>query len=272
MSKVILIDGLNAIYRANVQFGSLPVGQISYTIVFNFFRSLKSTIEKFLPDKVFFCNEGSHNFRYDLFPNYKANRILKRGSASTSDNENFSRQRDIIIKLLKSLPISQARSDKYEADDVIASLALSLRDEETIVISSDSDYLQLLQWDIPNVKIYNPSIKGYLDKPAFHYLVWKALRGDKSDNVPKIMSDSKALKMVSDAKALEDFLISDENKALFNLNKSLIELKQIPDDEIEIVDGIKDLEFIESQFKMMGFKSMLTDNYWLKFKEVFNSL
>lgn len=71
---------------------------------------------------------------------------------------------------MQHLPVKQFVASNYECDDVIASLATSLKDEDVTIISNDSDYIQLLQNDI-NVKIYNPIKKEYMKAPDYHYLV-----------------------------------------------------------------------------------------------------
>lgn len=268
MSKVLLLDFLNLVHRSNIKFGVQDNDKISYTIVYNFFRSLKAAINTFEPNKVFICQEGLNNYRYSLYSEYKANRMVKKASEA---NENLSRQRDIICKLLPMLSLTQVYADKFEADDVIASLSENLKDEEVIILSTDSDFIQLLQADI-GVKLFNPIKKEYVEAPTYHYLAWKSLRGDKSDNIPGLVSDAKALAMVENPKLLENFLLSEENKIGFNLNKSLIELSKVPEEELIFIEGKNNFEIIEDEFKKMEFKTLLVDKYWNSFKETFSSL
>ena len=107
--------------------------------MYSFYKNLRSLVEMFSPDKIFFCTEGMHNFRKELSSEYKANRIVKYGTAKTKEEaDDFNRQRDIIINILKYLPITIAKSDKYEADDVIATLVEDLQKEDVVVVSNDS--------------------------------------------------------------------------------------------------------------------------------------
>jgi 5'-3' exonuclease len=269
MEEVLLYDGLNAIHRGNIKFGSQDPDKQSFHVVYNFFRSLRATVSSFNPTKVFFCLEGKNNFRYSLFSDYKANRIIKKAS---KDNTDIDKQRDIVIKLLEYLPITLAHAERFEADDVIGTLCENLKEENNTIISSDSDFIQLLQRGL-RVKLYHPGSKEFLEPPKYHYLVWKILRGDKkTDNIPGLMSDAKALAMVSDPQLLEDFLSIEENKAAFNLNKQLIELSQIPDEEMILSQGTANFEALKEEFEKMEFKSFLVDKYWSSFKETFSSL
>lgn len=265
---ILLLDGMNMIHRSNIKFGK--PGEFSYTLVFNFFRSLKALVEKFKPEKVFFCLEGKNNFRYSVLKSYKANRIIKMGSQK--EVAVFQDQRDLIIDLLNYLPITKAYSETFEADDVIATLADNLKDEEIIIVSTDEDYWQLLNDKKENIKLFNPKLKTYVEAPDYHYLVWKCLRGDKSDNIPGLVSDERAMDLVKDPQALKDFLASDENKANFNLNKNLIELKIISDSSLDLKEGNLDLNYLKNEFTKMEFKSMIVDKYWGNFSKVFNSL
>lgn len=269
MAKVLLIDGLNMIHRGNIKFGPQDPDKQSFHIVYNFFRSLRASIASFEPSKVFFCLEGKNNFRYSLFADYKANRIIKKASKSSEDVD---RQRDIVIDLLAFLPITLAHADRFEADDVIGSLCENLKDEDVTILSSDSDFIQLLQKGL-NVKLFHPGTKEFIEAPTHHYLGWKVLRGDKkTDNIPGLMSDAKATAMITDPKLLEEFLSIEENRAAFNLNKQLIELSPVPDDELILKEGSLNLEVLKEEFSKMELKTILVEKYWVTFTETFSSL
>ena len=275
MDKVLLIDGLNMIHRANIFFNSKPEEDNSYTIVYNFFRNLRAMVEEFNPDKIFFCLEGANNKRYKIYPEYKANRkvLIKNASpAEIEKREKFSRQRDIIIKLISCLPITVIRADEYEADDVVSTLVENLKDEEVIIISNDTDYIQLLQKGYENLKIYNPFKKGYMSAPNYFYLSFKCLRGDKTDNISGILGPKKAEKLASDADALKEFLETEENRANYCLNKELIELKIIPSEVLEIKDYNVNFDRLKEEFTYMDFKTMIEEKYWNRFVNTFQNL
>ena len=231
MDKILLIDGHNAMWRANVRFGP-PVKHAlcsvctddyqknkhpttphcecgapwhlsegfcygdRYLIVYNFFRNLRHIIEKFVPDKCFFVLEGHPKFRYDLFADYKANRIIKMASKQETQDF-FLKSKDIILPLLSYLPITLARAADYECDDVIATLCENMKDEDLTVLSNDSDYIQLLQRNYPKIQIYNPIAKSNLEAPPYPYVAWKCLNGDKSDNIPGLLKPQKALAAIT---------------------------------------------------------------------------
>jgi DNA polymerase I len=273
MKPILLIDGLNAIYRANIKFSKTDPEKPSFNVVFNFFRSLRALIEKFQPIKVFFVLEGSNNFRYKLFADYKANRLIKMAAQDPVAAKDFDRQRDIVLNLLGNLPITMVYADAFEADDVIGTLVENLKDEACIIVSNDTDFLQLLQKGYQSLQIYLPSEKSFAKNPDFHYLAWKCLRGDKkSDNIPGLVSDQEALRLLQAPDDLKKFLGQAENQANFNLNKSLIELQLVPEDQLIFKDYQVSFERLEKEFASMEFETMLAPAYWSRFKETFQPL
>lgn len=266
--KILLIDGMNAVWRANISFGQKDKNE--FVIIYNFFRNLRATVEEFKPRKIFFCLEGKNNFRYNLLPSYKENRkkASKDGSVRLSDN--FISQFSLIKELVKLLPITTVYADGFECDDVIATLCENLKDESVIILSNDSDYIQLLQKGYKNLKIYNPFKKSYVEPPSYHYLTWKCLSGDKStDNIPGIISKKKAEKIASNPALLEEFLSVQENISNYILNKKLIELQIIPIEDLSIEDYEVDFEKLKECFTRFDFKSIISDNYWIRFCDTF---
>lgn len=265
--KVLIIDGLNFIYRSYIKFDQSD----EYTIVFNFFRSLRVLIEKFSPTKCFFVLDGYPKHRYDLYPEYKANRLIKSASKEEIKNAVY-QQKDLIITLLQCLPIAVVIAKNFEADDVISTLVENLKEEELLIVSGDSDYIQLLQKNINNLKLYNPIKKEFIEAPSYHYLVKKCLFGDASDNIKGIVSEKEAIELASNPKLLEHFFQNIENKENFNLNKSLIELNSISFSEIIFLDSNINFEFLKQEFERMKFNSLITDKYWTRFVNTFKIL
>lgn len=286
MDKILIIDGLNFIFRATITFGSnisenqtedqrqQQLDKEKYNIVYNFFRNLKPIVEKFEPNKIFFVLEGHPAFRYALYPEYKANRIIKYASKSEYEQNKFKENKDLIIKLLKYLPVTIVKSENYECDDTIATLVENLKDEDITVITNDSDFVQLLQKGYKNLKIYNSIKKEFMLDNGIHCILFKSLAGDKSDNISGLVSKAKAEKLCKDIDALNKFMEIEENRAKLALNKELIEFKNVPCEEIVFTNGLADYSMLEASFKSLGFNSMFDNsgNYWNKFVDVFKKV
>jgi 5'-3' exonuclease len=274
MDKVLFIDAHNQMWRACVKFGAVqPDVPDEVIFTFNFFRNLRPLVEDFAPDKCFFVLEGHPQFRYDLFSDYKANRIIKLAEAKSKEsNERFLRTKDIIVPLLQHLPITICRAASYEADDVVATLCENMQAEDLTVLSNDSDYIQLLQRGYPQVRIYNPIKKDFMEAPAYPYVAWKCLNGDKSDNIPALLKPKKALEAVNNPDAFQKFMDVEENRANFNVNRQLIEFRSVPLEEISMKEGQKDFDSLKKAFAEMKFESIVNDKSWEKYCRSFDTL
>ena len=277
MDRILLIDGLNFIHRGNITFNQIEKTEVSYTIVYNFFRNLRAAVEEFQPTKVFFCLESANCFRYKLFPGYKSNRIIKvsddKTAAKLKSREDFNRQRDIIIDLLPNLPITIVNALEFEADDVIATLVENLKDEEVIIYSGDKDFTQLLQKDYPNLKLYSPNKKDYVSAPEWNHLTYLSLIGDKVDGIPSVVGPKKAEKLATDVNAFAEFLdSSEEKKANYALNLSLIKLVIVPDERLQFIEHNTNYDVLKARFAQMEFESILEDKYWDRFQKTFANL
>jgi 5'-3' exonuclease len=291
MDKVLFIDGHNFIWRANFTFGPSkhePMGSVCsckspwnqendycygerYGIVFNFFRNLRHIIARFSPEKCFFILEGHPQFRYDLYADYKANRLIKTASR-LEDQKRFIKGSHMILALLPNLPITLARAAAYECDDVVATLCDNLKTEDLTVISTDTDYIQLLQRGYPKIQIYNPIKKTYMKAPDYPYVAWKCLNGDKSDNIPALLKPKKAIQTVSDPELFQKFLEVEENRVNFNINRQLIEFRHVPEEEIVIQEGMRNFQFLFDAFKQMKFESIIRKDVWTKYTKTFNCI
>lgn len=271
MDKILLIDGQNAIFRASVIFGSPKEVDDSYIIIFNFFRNLRVIIEKFSPDKCFFALEGHPKFRYDLYSDYKANRIIKEASKQAARDKVLKCSEDI-VRLLNHIPITICRAANFEADDLIGTLCENLKDEDLTVLTNDSDYIQLLQRNYSNIKIYNPIKKEFMAAPAYSQIVFKCIAGDKSDNIPALLKPKQVTKHLEDPELFAKFLQIEENRANFNINRQLVEFRMIHEEEISLVEGVRNFDLLKQEFSKMKFESIINENSWNKFVHTFDCL
>ena len=263
--KVLLIDGYNMLYRARAGWakGENP-------IVYTFFRSFRAAVNKFNPDTVYFVLEGMPVKRIEMLGEYKAQREYH-------DKDDFRRQRKLIIKMLKEdFPVHVVRHPTYECDDVLANLAyITHKNDECTVISSDTDFYQMLQ-NHKNVKLYNPIQKKFIEAPETDYVSWKALKGDSADNVPGFqgIGNKRATKLMTNPEMLEEFLSKDDNRAIFERNCTLIRFHDMENDMTGIERSAIDRnwESIHDAFSEMQFNSITSEKFWPKFVNTFESL
>ena len=265
--KVLFLDAYNLIYRAR---SSYLKGE--YALVFSFFRQLRPLIEKFDPDKVYFVLEGNPNFRKQLSEgNYKSNR--------KSAGDDFHRQKATIINIVGDLfPFESVRHPELECDDTIATLSVKHASEgdEVTIISSDSDFIQLLNIERYDIQIYNPVKKKFFDTPEYDYVTWKALRGDATDNISGIpgIGDKRATNLVNDPQGMLKLLENKEKREIFEKNVNLIRLVDFSNDmsKLERKTGTGDFDLIEQTFEDMGLESLIKEKPWNKFVQTFERL
>lgn len=268
MKKVLLLDANNLIYRARYSAKYAREGDAA--IVYSFFRSLRPLIEKFNPDICYFVRDGAPSDRMEILPDYKQNRVREH------DSNFFSQKRDIENIVDSFFPIIVCRDLNLEADDLIAYLVLEKhKSDSCVVVSSDTDFIQLLQ-EHENCELYNPITKKMREAPDYDYLTWKSLRGDSSDNIPGIpkVGDKTAAKLALDDLALREFLEKkDSNRETYERNKLLISFRN-PQDVSNIIVGDSnfDFEMVKQRFSDLNFNSMVNEKSWIKYVKTFEGI
>lgn len=267
--KVALLDGYNLMHRA--RFG---MRQGDAHIVFNFFRSLRPIVEEIDPDVVYLVLEGVPMHRVQLDAEYKANRVIEPGTPQADEMAEFRRQKRIILSALENFPFKVAKHDTLECDDTIASLCIDVHaDDECVVVSTDTDFIQLLRPG-GNVRLYNPVKKEYVDPVEYDYVTWKALRGDKTDNITRVdgMTDGKALKVLSDTAKLDAVRKDPTLGPQFERNLTLVRFKTGDQHNINITQGRADLDTARATFRDLKFFSMVNDTAWKNYTKTFRRL
>lgn len=275
--RVLILDGYNLMHRARSGFtkGEWPV-------VFNFFRSLRSLIEKFNPERCYFVLEGTPVRNLEMLPSYKGSRKVDPVAEPKkhADLVEFHRQKDRIIKIMMhDMPgIRVIWHDDYEADDVMAELALGRHaGDEVTIVSGDSDMIQVLQ-ESDHVRVYHPIRKAFVKAPDYDYVTWKALCGDATDDIsglPRVGAKT-AEKLARDPSLLEiRFAQNLEDRKIFLRNLELIRLHRIPGGtffmhERKSIGG--NWDNVRAEFEQMGFMSLLKHETWSRFKNTFKKM
>jgi DNA polymerase-1 len=192
--RLLLIDGHSMAYRA---FYALPkenfqTGTGQHTnAVYGFTSMLINLLRDEQPSHLAVAFDVSRKtFRSEAFADYKATR------GSTPDE--FRGQVSLIQEVLATLSIPALSLDNYEADDLIATLATGATAEgfEVLICTGDRDALQLVDDQttvlypikgVSELTRYTPeAVLAKYGVTATQYPDFAALRGDPSDNLPKI--------------------------------------------------------------------------------------
>lgn len=205
MATYILVDALNLGMRVRYGMRSPDMDTMVGLSIHVMFNAVKKVWNQFDGSHCVFCLEG-RSWRKDFYPAYKANRKVAaqaRSAEEIADDKQFFEAMDEFFQFLHDKTnASVIRHPQAEADDLIARWIHLHPDDQHVIVSTDSDFLQLLA---PNVKIYN-GIAGVLythtgvwDKsgdtatdrkgqpmqvPNPEWMLFeKIMRGDDSDNV-----------------------------------------------------------------------------------------
>lgn len=277
MKRVLIIDGYNMIHRCRFQRGG-GFAEGEYAIVYNFFRTLRSLVGEFSPDIVYFPIDGKPAKRLEKSSSYKANRKIDTEDLEVVRYwESFRRQKNIILSSIREVyPIRTAFHPNHEADDLVPHIISEFHpDDDIVVVSSDTDFIQLLS-ESERVKLYNPISKEYREAPEYDYVSWKAMVGDKSDNIPGVrgIGKVKAESILRKEGELDKRLQDPSFKKSYDHSYELIKFLDLSEDKDDILytRANLDAESITQSFEDMGFSSLLKHEYLENYFDTFSGL
>lgn len=214
MDKLILIDGNSLLFRAYFAMRPMVTSNGIYTQgIYAFINMLNKIIGDYNPTHIAVAFDlKEKTFRHDVYKEYKAGRLA-------TPIELLS-EIPLLHRVLEAMNIKVIEMPKYEADDLIGTVAkkASLDGLNTLIISGDKDELQLVD-DNVNVLINK---KGMTDFDLYdlnamkerykltptQFIDLKGLMGDKSDNIPGIPSvgEKKGIALLTQYESLESII------------------------------------------------------------------
>ncbi|WP_027964279.1 DNA polymerase I [Halalkalibacillus halophilus] len=278
---LILIDGNSILYRAFFALPLLSNEQGVHTnAAFGFTKMLLKVLEENDPSHVLVAfDAGKTTFRHDTYKEYKGGR--------QKTPPELSEQFPVVRELLDAFGIKHYELDRFEADDIIGTLAKQADQSKnnTMIISGDKDLLQLAtdhttvaltKKGITEIEAYTPSfLEEKMGITRDQVIDLKALMGDKSDNIPGVpgVGEKTAVKLLKQfgtienlyenldqvsGKKLHENLTNHKEDAF--MSKDLVTINQDSPIEITVEDtifsGYKTQEVINF-FKAYGFQSLM---------------
>ena len=213
---LLLIDGHSMAFRA---FYALPAENFSTTggqhtnAVYGFLSMFVNILTSEEPTHLAVAFDvARETFRNELFPEYKAQR------APTP--EEFKGQVEILKEILHAMGVTTVEKPGYEADDIIATLctAATKQGMKTLIVTGDRDSFQLVNDSVTvlyptrGVSTLNrmtpAAVEKKYDLTPTQYPDFAALRGDPSDNLPKIpgVGEKTATKWIKKYETLDNLL------------------------------------------------------------------
>ncbi|MGB9642810.1 MAG: DNA polymerase I, partial [Candidatus Ratteibacteria bacterium] len=277
MSTVFLIDANHIIYRSffAIRGFTTSTGQPTNAI-FGFVSTLLKILKDYKPEYLVVAfDTPAPTFRHLLLEQYKITRKPM--------PEELSAQIPVIKEILNAFGITMIEKESFEADDIIACLALkfSSAGHRVIIVTGDKDILQLLS---EKINVLNPANwemmdrKRFIEKYSFHpenIVDFLALCGDASDCIPGVpkIGEKTASQLIKEFGTIENLyeniesiegrrkqLLLDGKESAF-LSKRLVKLSCDAGLEMDIEDtGIKNVNFekIRQIFQFLEFKKFET--------------
>ncbi|MFC1478411.1 5'-3' exonuclease H3TH domain-containing protein [Candidatus Margulisiibacteriota bacterium] len=216
--KLLLIDGHSLAYRA---FYALPAtmqnkkGQQT-NVIHGFVKMLMRLINMFQPDGLAIAFD-THvpTFRHKEYKEYKAHR--------PPSPPEFHTQVPLLRELLGELGVKALSVDGYEADDLLATLAVegAAHNMQVEIITGDKDILQLVA---KNISVMMPkkglsemteyNDQNFIDQTGLtplQFIDYKSLKGDPSDNIKGVegVGDKTATQLLQTYGSIDEMLDND---------------------------------------------------------------
>lgn len=255
--KKLYIDGSNLIHRSHWVAKNAKVSS-----VYLFLASIKKYATKFNSTDIYIMwddrrdQETANHRRLLIGKTYK-------GTRDKQKNYDAFKNADHAARIASHLGIINLYPNILEADDIIAWLVREkFPDEQSIIITTDQDMLQLVN---ENTCVYSPTKDIIIDANNFEntvgvphekYIHYKAIIGDKSDNIDGIpgAGPKRALKILEQGVSKqkpEHVDLFERNFKLMSLDWSLSENP----DEVKYLNDHHDQAITSREVNMKQFEN-----------------
>jgi DNA polymerase-1 len=277
--KLFLIDGNSLLYRSYYAIQRLSTSQgFPTNAIYGFISMLRKITEREKPQYigVVFDAKGP-TIRHSAFKDYKAQRKPM--------PEDLVVQVPVVKKVLQALNIAFLEFERYEADDVLGSLAqrASAQNILSVIVTTDKDLFQIVD---KKTTVYNPAKELYFDEKkvkeffgVFPSQVIDVLTlcGDPTDNIPGVpgIGEKTSKSLINDFGSLENLLKNldklrnprlkekiEQNLEQLELSKMLVTIEKEMDikfnlDEFRLTEP--NYQEVTKLFQELEFSSLLSE-------------
>jgi DNA polymerase-1 len=234
--RLFLVDGNSLLYRSYYAIRQLSTSQgFPTNAIFGFISALRKIIDQERPDYlgVVFDVKGP-TIRHEAYKDYKAHRKPM--------PDDLAVQVPVVKEVLHALRIPTAEFEKYEADDVLATLARRAAKKKirSVIVTTDKDLLQVVD---RSTVVYNPAKETTLDEAgvrdffgvgAGQVVDVLSLWGDPTDNVPGVpgVGEKTAKALIQEFGSLDNLLRNLDRvknpriREKINQNRDLLDLSR----------------------------------------------
>lgn len=187
--QYLLVDYANLFHRArHTSPGNTPIEDKLGLSLYIILASVNQLIKKFTVDHVVFALDG-RSWRKDVYTPYKKTRAEKLLTRSEREIEEDALYFEILNDLTQYLRewtnCSVIKHPKSEADDIIARWIFLHPDDRHIIVSSDTDFYQLITEQVTQ---YNGISRQYITLDGVYDEKFQAIM-DKKTRAPKTIGD-----------------------------------------------------------------------------------
>ena len=200
--KTLLIDSSGVLHRCfhgyPARSGTINDQEMEVAALYGYVSYTCRLLEEFEFDRIVHVldHEEGSRYRYELYPEYKANR--------SPTDPRLTQQKELLPQLLEAIGQPYLSVEGVEADDLLATLARKAREEgdHVLIISSDKDLLQLVSDEGVSIAryvqntdktgklhdLYNEaSVRKLLGVHPSQVADYLAIVGDTVDNIPGVV-------------------------------------------------------------------------------------
>jgi len=244
--RLFLVDGNSLLYRAYYAIRQLSTSQgFPTNAIFGFISALRKIIDQEKPDYlgVVFDVKGP-TIRHEAYRDYKAHRKPM--------PDDLAVQVPVLKEVLHALRIPTAEFEKYEADDVLATLArrAARKKIRSVIVTTDKDLLQVVD---PSTVIYNPAKETTVDEAgvkdifgvgADQVVDVLSLWGDPTDNVPGVpgVGEKTAKALIQEFGSLDNLLRNLDRVKNPRIREKIEQNRDLLDLSRRLVTVVRDLD------------------------------
>lgn len=287
--KLALVDAAHLAYRCAHVHSTLTHNDQPTGATFGFFKSLLRLVDQFPLYHIVIAWDAGHDRRDKLSEGakergiikrvYKQNRTESQGAEQDLVRWQLSLQWNSIKRGLGHTRFQQVEKTGFEADDIIATLAMKY-DCPVTIVSSDHDFYQLLE---DSVTIYDPIRNQTIDfatikeeygiKCAQQWVDIGALCGDRGDDIQGVpgVGEITAAKLISQHLSLSNLfsylgLTKAQGKPLSKKELAILEHKE----QVLLAFQLKEMDVNVPDLPQLGAWQPTCDQ--IKLEEFFDSL
>ena len=286
MKKLFLIDGMALIYRSFYAFINNPLSTkegFPTSAIFGFLNSISKILNEESPDYICIAMDSQKpTFRHEMYDLYKANRKKMPDDLRLQIPE--------INNIIEKSGINLLKKDGYEADDIIATIAKTLKNDDLkiYIVTGDKDIMQLVDDKTfvysPGNKFSTPSVydsNKVIDKWGVHpneICDLLSIMGDGSDNIPGVKgvgpkTASKLIKQFGSVQKILDNISEISNLRIQNLIKDQKEMIELSNKLVELDSDVPiGIDIDKMSINEIDFSRISDDLIGFEMPNILNSL